>query len=571
LADTAQDCITQIIDCGTKKYLEIRSLTKAGNTIMSIGTRAFGRTLAEDLVDDNNNIIGKAGQIVDVSLRDKIDELEMISVKIRSPVTCEYSGAGICCACYGYDLSSLKPVKKHVAVGIIAAQSIGEPGTQLTMKNFQSGGAAQNITGDSRITAISSGFVRLPNVKAAEFEGNKVVISRNNLIDLVDAKDRIISSHRIPYGAHINVEDKQKIKKGDLIASWDPYILPIIAEKNGTVSFYDLVKDVSYKEVFDYNIGLVKYIVKQNTDRFSPSLRLKTGGEEIEYFVQAHDSIEVENGTEVMAGQILVQRTQNIVKSQDIVGGLPLVGDLFEARTPKNLCIMSEVAGRVEVLRGNQQKVIIHTETGRKEYSIPRNVNIIVDSGDEIQVGDHLTDGRPSMHSLLNLKGPEEMSLTFIDEIQNVYQMQGIFIADKHIEIMLRQMLGSAVIVDPGQTALLKDDVIRVDRIAKLNDALMKFGKTQITFKPVLNGISKAAISEKTAFFAAASFQGTIQRLTEAVILNEVDPLSGMKAALITGQFIPAGVGGLMHEIQSSKRTMIESKVLENAIKDQIV
>ena len=573
LADTAQDCITKIEDCGTINGIKLTSLTKSGNTIMKLGDRAFGRTLAEDLFDDDGKLIAKAGDIVDTKIAKLIEENELISIIVRSPVTCQYSGAGICCKCYGYDLSSLKPVNKHVAVGIIAAQSIGEPGTQLTMKNFQSGGAAQNILSDSRISSICNGVVKMTGIRTAEVDGINVVISRNNILEILDNRGRVVVSHRIPHGAHIMVHHEQKIQKGDVVAEWDPYILSLIAEKPGVIKFKDLAAEVSFNEVVDHNTGLMKLIVKPTTERFSPALILQcTDGSEITYPLLPNDSIEVENGTQVTAGQLLAQRTQNIVKSQDIIGGLPLIGDLFEARLPKSLCIMSEIDGSVEIVKGTHTKVIIRAYDGtKKEYTVPKNVNLIVANGDRVESGDFLTDGRPSMHDILQLKGPAVMSRYFTDEVQSVYQMQGITIGDKHIEIVLRQMLGSAVVLDPGDTALLREDVTRIEEIKKLNSILERQGKKQIQFRPVLNGISKAAISEKTSFFAAASFQETARRLITAAVRNEIDCLSGMKETLITGQLIPAGIGGIIREVQADMIKTLEDTVLEAAAKDQII
>ena len=572
LADTAQDCITQSDDCGTTNGIELTSLTRSGNTIMRISDRAFGRTLAEDVLDENGHKIASAGDIIDTEIAQQIEENEIISIKVRSPITCQHSGAGICCKCYGYDLSNLKPVKKHVAVGIIAAQSIGEPGTQLTMKNFQSGGAAQNILSDSRIISICNGTIVMPGIKVAEVDGEHIVISRNNVLSVLDNRGRTATSHRIAHGAKIVVNHNQKIQKGDLIAEWDPYIMPIIAEKGGIVKFKDLTADVSFNEVIDHNTGLMKFVVKHTTERFAPTLILAcTDGTEIKYTLLPNDSIEIENGAQVKPGQMLAQRTQNIVKTQDIIGGLPLIGDLFEARVPKNLCIMSEIDGIAEIVRTTPQKIIIRGNGMKKEYNIPKNVNIIVESGDEISVGDYLTDGRPSIHDILNLKGPEVMSRYFTDEVQNVYQMQGITISDKHIEIILRQMLGSAAIVDSGDTIMLRDDIARIDEINKLNAVLQKMGKNQVEFKPVLNGISKAAICEKTSFFAAASFQETARRLITAAVRNEIDCLTGMKETLITGQLIPAGIGGVIREVQDTLRRSIESTVSDAAAKDQIV
>ena len=319
ISDTAQDCITHTEDCGTRRSINFASLVKLGNTLISLGSRVFGRTLAEDIFDENNNLIASKGQIVDLQISKAIDANSVHGVRVRSPVTCEYPGSGICCKCYGYDLSNLKPVKKHVAVGIIAAQSIGEPGTQLTLRNFQSGGAAQNIMGESRITALSNGRIDMGTIKTTMRDGLNVVISRNNIINLIDKRGNLVSSNRIPHGAIIKVTNGQEVNKGDELTEWDPYVTPILAEYGGRILFKELLPEISYDEIIDYSTGIARLIVKNS--QLLPALVLQTAKGEITYPLLPNDTITVEDGSEVAPGDILAQRQQNTARTQDIIGG----------------------------------------------------------------------------------------------------------------------------------------------------------------------------------------------------------------------------------------------------------
>ena len=550
LANTAQDCITEIFDCGATDGISLQSLTRAGIKMIDISTRVFGRTLLEDLYDDNNNLIANGGDIVDTNISQKIKNSSILSVKVRSPVHCKVKGPGICCKCYGFDFSNLKQVKEYVAVGIIAAQSIGEPGTQLTMKNFQSGGAVQNLLNDSRIVSIGSGTVSMLNVKVAEYDGQLIVTSKNNVINILNKRDEIISSHRIPSGAITKFRHGDLVNQEDLISEWDPYITSIVAEKSGTIKFKDLVADVSFNQVVDPNTGMMKSIVKSVTSRFSPALLLISGNSEIEYKLNPNDSIEVSNGDEVKAGQTLAQRTQSLIKTRDIISGLPLVVDIFEARIPKNCCVISEIDGIVSRSRSSS-KLYVRSDSERREYSIPKNVNVMVEDGDYVKAGEFLTDGRPSMHDILKIRGVEEMSKYFIDEVQSVYQTQGILISDKHIEIVLRQMLGSGLIVDPGDTLMLQNDIVRVEELNSINQILEEENKQKVKFEIVLNGISRAAIIEKSSFFSAAAFQESARVLIRAAIANKIDFLFGMNENIISGQLIPSGVGAIIRRIKS--------------------
>lgn len=550
LANTAQDCVTEIFDCGTKEGINLHSLTKSGIKMIDLSTRVFGRTLLEDLYDDNQELIASAGDVIDTKISEKIKNSSIISIKVRSPVNCEVKGPGICCKCYGFDFSNLQQVKEYVAVGIIAAQSIGEPGTQLTMKSFHSGGAAQNLLNDSRIISIGTGIVSMPNVKIAEYNEQYVITSKNNIINILNKRNEVVNSYRVPTGAIIKFKHGDTVNQEDLIAEWDPYITSIVAEKSGTIKFKDLVPDVSFNQIVDPNTGMMKSIVKSVTSRFSPTLVLTSENSELEYKLNPNDFIEVSNGEQVKAGQTLAQRTQSLVKTRDIISGLPLIVDIFEARTPKNCCIISDISGVVSRSRSSS-RLYVKSESEKREYIIPKNVNVIVEDGDYVNAGEFLTDGRPSMHDILKIKGVEEMSKYFIDEVQSVYQAQGIFISDKHIEIVLRQMLGSGLIINPGDTLMLQNDVVRVEELNIINQILEKQGKKKVEFSVILNGISRAAIIEKSSFFSAAAFQEGARVLIKAAIANKIDFLLGMNENIISGQLIPSGVGAIIRKIKS--------------------
>jgi DNA-directed RNA polymerase subunit beta' len=366
------------------------------------------------------------------------------------------------------------------------------------------------------------------------------------------------------------VKDGDAISKGMVVAEWDPYLNPIIAEADGEVVFKDLISNVSYTEILDHSTGINRAIVKNS--RFLPSLILKTASGNINYSLIPNDAIMIEEGAKVVAGTLIAQRPQNITKTQDIVGGLPLIFDLLEARASKQAASVAEISGKVSIINnGSTVKISIVNDISKHEINVLNTSRIFVEDGDIVEPGDLLTDGRPCPHDILRTKGPEAMSRYLTDEIQSVYQGQGITIADKHIEIILRQMLGSVVVLNPGDSTLLKGDVVRSEQISRVNLILAEMGKGQITFSPHLNGISKAAVLEKTSFFAAASFQETAKCLVAAAVNNEIDCLRGMKESIMTGKLMPVGCGGLIREVNMETQAALEKCVLDVAARDMIV
>lgn len=543
--DATQDCVTEINDCNTTDYIEKRALIRDGNQILSLSKRIFGRVLAEDIYDDDT-IIAKSGDIVDSKLLKKIEILDLLSVKVRSPITCKYDGPGICSKCYGYDMSNLSPVSLNVSVGVIAAQSIGEPCTQLTMKNFQSGGAAR-LSKEGRIVSVHEGLVSMPSIRIAHINGDGFVVSRNNLLNIIDHRGRIIDSYRIAHGSKMHIKDGDMLEKGQLIAEWDPYSRIILAENNGVATIHN-IKNMILKEVYDYDRGVSKLVVKQ---MYGPAfIHIKTPQKTFEYALMVNDILEIADNQQVQAGASLIRRMQNVAKTQDIIGGFASIVDLFECRPPKTPAVISEISGTIEIVRSTPQKIIVrsHDKLLKKEYSVPNNINAVVDDGDTVEAGDYLTDGRPCMHDILRARGTKGIADYFINEAQSIYQSQGIEVNDKHFEVILRQMVHSAQIVDPGDTLLLHNDVIRMQEVTQLNQILRNMNKREIVFIRVMHGITQAAMIEKTSFFAAASFQFTVQTLLEAAIQNSIDPLRGMKESLIVGRLIPSGAGNIIRK-----------------------
>ena len=564
--DATQDCVIEIDDCGTLNYVEKTSLTRDGTAVLALSKRIFGRTLAEEIRDNNNNVIGVAGDSINKELMDKIEEMELTSVKVRSPITCEYNGPGICRKCYGYDLSNLSQVSLNTAVGVIAAQSIGEPCTQLTMKNFQSGGAAKLLK-EGHILSLHKGIISMTGIKVAEVNNESFVVSRNNLLRILDQKGKVLDSYRIMHGSKMLVNNGDSVEQGSVIAEWDPHARTILAESDGLVSIKGM-KNILLREVVDHGQSISKLMVKQV---YGPaSVCLAADDKTFEHSLMINDILEIQDNMPIKAGQTLIRRIQDAVKTQDIIGGFASIVDLFEARTPKNPAIITEISGTVEIMRSTPQKIIIKSldDNIKKEYSISNNMSIIVDDGDYVETGDYLTDGRTCMHKVLKTRGVKGVSDYFINEAQSIYQSQGIEINDKHFEITLRQMLHSVQVVDPGDTLLLQNDIVRLQEVLKLNKMLKSLNKKPIIFVRTMHGITKAAVIEKTSFFAAASFQGTVQALLEAAIQNLIDPLRGMKESLIVGRLIPSGVGNI---IRKAKIHALDEEISVNQKLSQLV
>ncbi len=569
LVDVAQDCIVKEQDCKTKNSLTARAVIEGGNIVSPLSEQILGRTMAEDVIHPvTNDVIAKAGTLTDEDISLAIEEAEVETVQIRSVLTCE-SLYGCCGACYGRDLARGTKVNIGEAVGVIAAQSIGEPGTQLTMRTFHIGGAVTGGGEVSKIEAASDGKVKLINCTTVkDSSGGKVVMSRNAEVVLIDEKNRERARHRIPYGAKLLTRDKVKIKRGAKMAEWDPYTLPIITEQNGTANYVDLIDGLTVEDRLDDATGLSSKVVidwktQSKGDELRPriTLRDKKGdviildtGVEARYFLSVDSILSVENGQELHAGDVLARIPKESAKTRDITGGLPRVAELFEARKPKDFAIISEIDGRIEFGKDYKNKrriIVIPTDESLEphEYMVPKGKHISIQEGDYVGVGDALMDGNPVPHDILRVLGVEALADYLIKEIQDVYRLQGVKINDKHIEVIVRQMLQKVEVVDGGNTTFLVGELIdRLDFEAE-NRRTKADGGKEAKSLPVLQGITKASLQTKS-FISAASFQETTRVLTEAAVSGKIDNLVGLKENVIVGRLIPAGTGSIMNKLR---------------------
>jgi len=559
LVDVAQDSIIVAIDCGTERGLTMEPIVDAGQIVATIGQRILGRTAAEDINDPvSGEMIAAKGRLLTEKDVDAIETARIQSVKIRSPLTCDLR-QGCCAACYGRDLARGTPVNIGEAVGVIAAQSIGEPGTQLTMRTFHIGGTAQ-VVDSSFLEAGAEGKVEIRNRNVAKTVDGLVAMGRNVTIAILDADGKERTTHRVTYGAKLKVDDGSEIKRGQRIAEWDPYTRPILAEVEGEVAFEDLVDGTSVAETTDEATGFTKRLVidwrtNQRGDGLKPALAVTRGGTvakterggEARYLLSVDAVIAVEPGEKVAPGDVLARIPLESAKTKDITGGLPRVAELFEARRPKDHAIIAEIDGTIRFGRDykNKRRIIIEPEDKTSEpveYLIPKGKPFHLQEGDSIEKGEYILDGNPAPHDILAIKGVEELARYLVNEIQEVYRLQGVLINDKHIEVIVRQMLQKVEITDPGDSGMLKDE--QIDRLdfEELNDQLLAEGKKPAHANPVLLGITKASLQTRS-FVSAASFQETTRVLTEAAVSGKADLLEGLKENVIVGRLIPAGTG----------------------------
>ena len=568
LVDVAQDAIITEVDCGTTKGLTMRAVVEGGEVIAPLADRILGRTAAVNVVDPlNGKVLVKAGGLIDEEAIEKIDRSGIDAVLTRSVLTCE-TAVGLCGKCYGRDLARGTVVNIGEAVGVIAAQSIGEPGTQLTMRTFHIGGAVQRGAEQSSVEAAFDAKVRIKNRTVVINSDNiPVLMGRNSELVLLDEAGREKARHRVPYGAKLLADEGKMVKKGERLVEWDPYTIPIITEKDGFAHYVDLVEGVSVREVVDEATGISAKVVidwKQQPKGgdLKPRLVIKnakgktltlTNGREAVYLLSVDAILSIENTAEVRAGDVLARIPRESSKTRDITGGLPRVAELFEARKPKDFAIISEIDGRVEFGKDYKTKrriMVVPAEDKKTdqepvEYLIPKGKHISVQEGDFVQRGDLLMDGNPVPHDILRVMGVEALASYLINEIQDVYRLQGVRINDKHIEVIVRQMLQKVEIADPGETTFLAgEQVDKPDFDAE--NAKAKAEKLKLaTFRPVLQGITKASL-QTNSFISAASFQETTRVLTEAAVSGRIDVLTGLKENVIVGRLIPAGTGSVM-------------------------
>ena len=568
LVDVAQDCTVIEEDCGTEQGLTVRAVVEGGEVVETLAERILGRCAATGIVDPlSGEALVPAGTLIDEAIVEIIDRAGIESVKIRSVLTCESKG-GVCASCYGRDLARGTRVNLGEAVGIMAAQSIGEPGTQLTMRTFHIGGAAQRGAEQSSVEAVFDATVTIRNrTVVIDSEGRPVVMAHNTELVLVDDQGRERASHRVPYGARLLADEGTSIEKGAKLAEWDPYTRPIITEREGIANFVDLVDGISMRDVVDEATGISNKTVidwKQHKgsdlrpritlrDRDGEVVQLANGAE-ARYFLSVDAILSVEPGTEVHAGDVLARIPRETAKTRDITGGLPRVAELFEARKPKDFAVISEGPGRVEFGKDYKAKrriIVRPEEEGAEpvEYLLPKGKHVSVQEGDHVERGDPLMDGNPVPHDILRVLGVEELASYLIDEIQDVYRLQGVKINDKHIEVIVRQMLQKVEISDPGETTFLIGE--QADRLEfeAVNAAAAADSLEPASAQPVLQGITKASL-QTHSFISAASFQETTRVLTEAAISGRIDQLSGLKENVIVGRLIPAGTGAFMNRMR---------------------
>ena len=567
LVDVAQDAIITMEDCGTDNGITISPIIEGGDVIATTGERILGRTTAEDIKHpETGEIIVPKGKLIDEVDVETIDDLGIDSVRIRSVLTCEAEN-GICAACYGRDLSRGTPVNLGEVVGIIAAQSIGEPGTQLTMRTFHIGGAAQRGAEQSSIDAAFDAKIKLGNCNVIKNSaGDMIVLSRNCEVSLLDAGNREKARHKVPYGAKLMVEHGQKVSKGTRVAEWDPYTMPIIADKAGSIKFVDLVEGETVREVIDEATGLSSKVVmdwRQQSSKQTrkPHLALMdekgnvfkfTNGSEARYYLPADAVITVNNGQQVSVGDVMAKLPRESTKTRDITGGLPRVAELFEARRPKDAAVIAEIDGRIEYgadFKTKRRIMIVGENDEVREYLLPKGQQIAVHEGDIVQKGDMLVEGSLVPHDILRVLGVEALAHYLIKEVQAVYRLQGVKINDKHIEVIVRQMMQKLEVVDAGDTTLLVGEQVDKETLIAENAKAVKAGGREAKVEAVLLGITKASL-QTTSFISAASFQETTRVLTEAATEGKRDHLRGLKENVIVGRLIPAGTGAQMQRLR---------------------
>jgi DNA-directed RNA polymerase subunit beta' len=550
LVDVAQDVIVTEYDCGTTDGIYVEPIVEAGDIIEPLRDRIVGRVALEDVVDYDGNVLARANQEISEELAAAIQAAGIERVKIRSVLTCE-SRRGVCQLCYGRNLATGRLVERGEAVGVIAAQSIGEPGTQLTMRTFHVGGAATRAAEQSTQDAKSDGFVRYHNiVTVRNKKGELIAMNRNGILAVEDEKGREKERYQVVYGAKVLVEDRAPVKAGQILLEWDPYTFAILTEVSGTVHFRDLIPGQTLQEQVDEVTGLSQWVVVDFPDeKRIPALVIRPSGasrgEEKKYLMPTHAHLMVKDGDEVHAGDVLAKIPRATTKTKDITGGLPRVVELFEARKPRETAVIAEINGTVrfgEITKGARKVYVIGDDGQQREYLIPRGVHVNVQEGERVRAGDPLMDGPRNPHDILHVLGEKELQKYLVNEIQEVYRLQGVTINDKHLEVIVRQMMRWVKVEDIGDTEFLPEEVVDKFKFREENQRVIEAGGRPAEGRPVLLGITKASLSTDS-FISAASFQETTRVLTEAAINGKVDYLRGLKENVIVGRLIPAGTG----------------------------
>ncbi len=587
LVDVAQDAIISEEDCGSQRFITTRPIVDAGEVIVSLGIRILGRTAAIDVVDPISGVVlATAGEEILEPSVELIEKAGITEVKIRSVLTCE-TKFGVCGKCYGRDLARGTPINMGEAVGVIAAQSIGEPGTQLTMRTFHIGGAAQ-VLDESYVESNHEGTVEIRNRNlATDTNGRLIVMGRNASIVIKDAKGNERATHKVNYGSRLFIDNGDVVKRGMRLAEWDSYTRPALTEVDGFVAFEDVVDGISINEVVDEATGITNRVVldwrsNQRGSGLKPAIVIKDDkgeikklarGGEARYLLSVDAILSVDPGSKVGAGDVLARNPLESAKTRDITGGLPRVAELFEARRPKDAAVIAEVSGKVEFGRDYKNKrririVPLDENIEAVEYMIPKGKHLPVQEGDFIEKGEYIMDGNPAPHDILAIKGVEELAAYLVNEIQEVYRLQGVSINDKHIEVIVRQMLQKNEVTDPGESTLLLGEQVDREELERENSKLEAEGRRLAVAQPVLLGITKASLQTRS-FISAASFQETTRVLTDAAVQGKIDTLDGLKENVIVGRLIPAGTGGMLSRYRqvADKRDRL---ILEEQAKTQL-
>jgi DNA-directed RNA polymerase subunit beta' len=555
LVDVAQEAVITEFDCGTIQGLEVTALVEAGEVIERLGDRILGRTVLEPVYrPGTDEILVEEGDTLDEAKVQAIEEAGIQSIGIRSVLTCE-ALRGICCRCYGRDLARGNLVDVGEAVGTIAAQSIGEPGTQLTMRTFHIGGVGSIQTEQSTLEARFGGVVKFEDFQAVDRGDHSIVMNRHSQVHLLDEKGRVRERYDLVYGAKVLVKEGDTVTGGQLLSEWDPFTIPIICEVDGVIEYGDIIEGVTMQVRVDEVTQHANMVIVESRDatarpRFilkneSGETVLLNGKHEARYFLPVNASFTIAEGDTVKAGDVIAKLPRESIKTKDITGGLPRVVELFEARTPKDHAIISEIDGVVSFGKdkGGKRRVIIDPDQGDpKEYLVPKSRHLQVREGDRVRAGEKLMDGPANPHDILAVLGEKALARYLLDEIQEVYRLQGVSINDKHIEVIIRQMMRRVKIKDPGDTNFLNDDHVERQIFQQENMRVAALGGTPATGQALLLGITKASLSTES-FLSASSFQETTKVLTEAALQGKVDYLRGLKENVIMGRLIPAGTG----------------------------
>jgi DNA-directed RNA polymerase subunit beta' len=602
LVDVAQDLVVTEEDCGTDFGLLMTPVIDGGDIIESLGDRVLGRLVVKDVLKPGtaDEIAITAGTMLDELWIKRLEEMGIDEIEVRSPITCE-TRHGICSACYGRDLARGHRINMGEAVGVVAAQSIGEPGTQLTMRTFHIGGAASRATAQDNIEVMNNGIVRLHNLKTVQrVDGDLVAVSRSGELSVLDIRGRERERYKLPYGAILKVKDNQEVTKGSVVASWDPHTHPIITEVAGTVKFSGMEEGITIKRQTDDLTGLSSISVMDAGERpaagkdIRPAVSLvDSKGKELclantnvpaHYFLPPHAQVSLENGAKINTGDIIARIPQEGSKTRDITGGLPRVADLFEARKPKEPAILAEISGTVSFgkeTKGKRRLIITPTDNttlpdGSDHYEalIPKWRHMSVFEGEHVEKGEVVSEGSPSPHDILRLKGIKELAKYIVNEIQEVYRLQGVKINDKHIEVIVRQMLRKVVVTSSGDSTLIKGEQVEFTTLLEENERLLAENLVPATGERELLGITKASLATES-FISAASFQETTRVLTEAAVTGKRDYLRGLKENVVVGRLIPAGTGLAYHAERkrtrdSQNEVMVSAQEIEAALTEAL-